>query len=235
MASPPSEIVILAAGKGSRLGSLPYPKVLLPLHGAMTLLDWQLSLFRQLLPKARITLVTGYQAELLIRSYPHIHQLESSHYAVQNTAKSLLLAMRSLDGPLLWINGDVVPSKEALKTLLEAPYGSALLVNSSPVGSEEVKYKTHPDGSLSLLSKEVAEAEGESLGLNKVEAHLLPLLIECLEACSDTDFFERAIELAIGRGARFFPVCVAADACIEVDFPEDLERARQLLNQWLTS
>ncbi len=105
-----------------------------------------------------------------------------------------------------------------------------MAVNTSSVGEEEVKYNLQPDGSIREVSKTVDDPLGESVGVNKVVAADVPLLLEGLEQCGANDYFERGIELAIGKGLKIHPVDITDTFCVEVDTGEDLERA----NQWLS-
>jgi CDP-glycerol glycerophosphotransferase len=73
---------------------------------------------------------------------------------------------------------------------------------------------------------------GEAVGINYVSAADKPVLIEHLEACADSDYFERAMETAVQQaGVRFRPLDISRFSAVEVDFPGDLERA----NTWLSS
>jgi hypothetical protein len=56
-----------------------------------------------------------------------------------------------------------------------------------------------------------------------------PRLIEHLCRCDDWDYFERGIETAITEhGMRIRPLEISAFAAVEVDFEEDLVRAKQM-------
>jgi choline kinase len=131
---------------------------------------------------------------------------------------------------VIWLNGDVVCETEVLSRVATSP-GTCMAVNRADVGHEEVKYRVSDQGMISEVSKQVQDAIGEALGVNKVAHADVRTLVQCLEAVGDTDYFEHAIQRAIDSGMDVRPVDVSDLFCVEVDFREDLERA----NQWLTS
>ena len=153
-------------------------------------------------------------------------------YDQTNTSKSLLKALRlAPPGGVLWLNGDVVfvPGLlDALQPHLAADR-SFVAVNTDSVAEEEVKYTLDGDGYVKELSKQVSGALGEAVGINYVAAADRDVLIEHLDRCADTDYFERGLETAIAEaGLRVAAVDISAYGCVEVDFEPDLERANRL-------
>jgi choline kinase len=103
---------------------------------------------------------------------------------------------------------------------------SFICVNTSATAEEEVKYTVNADGYVALLSKTVDNALGESVGINYISAADRANLIAGLEACADTDYFERGIEIAIERvGMKVVPLDISDLFAVEVDFEDDLARA----------
>jgi choline kinase len=104
-------------------------------------------------------------------------------------------------------------------------------VNEESVAEEEVKYALDGGGNVSELSKSVERALGEAIGINFVAAQDRETLIRHLEACDDSDYFERGIETAIAAGELVVkPVSVSRYAAIEVDTEEDLGAANATLD-----
>jgi len=229
--SAPLQVVILAAGMGSRLGrSLPKP--LTPLRDGRSILEHQLDGLRAGFgPAVSITLVVGYQAEVLRSAAPGVGFVENPDYARTNTSKSLWRALvASRPGGVLWLNGDVVFEPAILDELVPAIGAdrSFVCVDTAVVGEEEIKYTVDPDGYVRELSKTVVGGLGEAIGINYVCAAEKQILIEQLAACDDLDYFERGVETAIDRrGMRVRPLDISAFAAVEVDFEEDLLRANE--------
>ena len=225
--------MILAAGMGTRLGR-PWPKPLTPLADGRTIMRQQVdNLTSAFGDGLRIMTVIGFKLELIIESFPNNLYVYNESYDQTNTNRSLLKALK-LSGPggVLWMNGDVVFDPRVLdraKEYIERDE-SIICVNTAVVGDEEVKYQVDADGFVSELSKQVVNALGESVGINFVAKKDKELLISGLEACQDSDYFERGIEIMIDlHGSRVRPVDISDLFAVEVDFEEDLTRANSYL------
>ncbi|HVM62396.1 MAG TPA: phosphocholine cytidylyltransferase family protein [Verrucomicrobiae bacterium] len=217
--------VILMAGIGSRLGN-PFPKCLTPLTDRQTILDHQLAKLDG--HRHGVISVVGFKKDLVMECHPELMFVYNSRYDQTNTAKSLLCALEHIHGEdVLWLNGDVVFDARVVTALIRQR-GSCMAVNKSRVGEEEIKYRTRANGAISEVSKQVVNGEGEAVGVNLIKARDLELFKKCLRAVNDGDYFERALELAIGRGLKLYPVDISRFDCLEVDFPDDLTRAQAL-------
>ena len=225
--------VILAAGMGTRLGR-PWPKPLTPLADGRTIMRQQVdNLSTAFGDELRIMTVIGFKLELIIESFPNNLYVYNEAYDQTNTNRSLLKALR-LSGPggVLWMNGDVVFDPRVLDRVKEyiERDESIICVNTAAVGDEEVKYRVDADGFVNELSKQVINALGESVGINFVAQKDKELLISGLEACEDSDYFERGIEIMVDlHGSRVRPVDISDLFAVEVDFEEDLTRANSYL------
>ncbi len=232
-AQPPLQVVILAAGMGTRLGR-DHPKPLTPLRDGRSILRRQIDGLRSVLgDDVPITAVVGFRCEMIMAAAPDLTFVYNPDFASTNTNKSLLRALScSRDGGVLWLNGDVVFDPAVLELAL--PYlredQSFVCVDTNTVADEEVKYTLDGDGFVRELSKTVAGGLGEAVGINFVSAADKPALVEHLSACDAQDYFERGMETAIEQdGLRFRPLDISAFAAVEVDFETDLHRANSLL------
>lgn len=226
------EVVILAAGLGSRLGSQG-PKSMNLLPDGRTIMEQQVDNVRRTLgDRARITVVVGFKFQLLMEHVSDLKFVYNDRFDVTNTNRSLLRALESsLDVPCLWMNGDVVFDARILDRLAAAldQGRSAISVNTARVADEEVKYTVDAAGCVVELSKSVplAAAMGEAVGVNAVTAGDKPILMRRLAECQDQDYFERGLELAIHEdGLRLYPIDISDLYAVEVDTAEDLVTAR---------
>lgn len=225
------KVIILAAGKGSRLGNPKQPKPLTPLADGKSILEHQLENIAAILPLDNVLVVVGYRKELIMDTFPGLLFVYNAQYASENTSKSLLKALRKVDDDVLWLNGDVVFHPDILKKV-KALGKTSMVVNVGQVGEEEVKYRLDNRGRICEVSKSVSEPKGEALGINFVQAKDVPLLMQGLESCQPNDYFEKGIEACIGKGMEVWSVPVDQMQCTEVDFPEDLDRANRYLASW---
>jgi choline kinase len=224
-----TQIVILAAGMGSRLGrSLPKP--LTALNDGRTIMGQQHDNIRAAFGSAaKITTVVGYRAETVVDAFPDAQYVYNDRYDQTNTSKSLLRALKATGkGGVLWMNGDVVFDPRVLGralALIESDT-SFVTVNTSKVSDEEVKYTVDADGAIAELSKTVVGGLGEAVGINYISRADKQALIAQLTRVDDQDYFERGIELAIAEnGLRVQPLDISDLYAVEIDFAEDLERA----------
>ena len=227
------QAVILAAGMGTRLGR-PFPKPLTPLSDGRTIMEQQIDNLRQVFgADVRITTVVGFKLDLILEAFPDVTYIYNEAYDQTNTNRSLLKALRlSTEGGVLWMNGDVVFDPQVLEKVSDLMQSdtSFICVDTAAVGDEEVKYTVDTDGYVDELSKQVVNGRGEAVGINFVSASDKPTLIDRLSECSDDDYFERGIELAISHDSmRVMPVDIGEFFAVEVDFEEDLTRANEYL------
>lgn len=224
-----TQIVILAAGMGSRLGrSLPKP--LTELSDGRTIMQQQFDNIRFAFgAKAHVMIVVGYKLEHIIEAFPNAAYVYNEQYDQTNTSKSLMRALQaSTSGGVLWMNGDVVFDPIALERAakLVARDQSFVSVNTAKVSDEEVKYTTDAEGYIKELSKTVKGGLGEAVGINYISKDDKAVLLHHLKKVDDQDYFERGIELAIEQDRLLIePVDISDLYAVEVDFAEDLERA----------
>lgn len=220
------QIVILAAGMGTRLGKS-QPKSLTLLANGRTILQQQLgNISGAFGDNAHPTIVVGYKREKIRDLFPHLDYIYNDQYQRTNTSKSLLAALRKTQlGGVLWMNGDVVFEKGILQDTLEIlkQDQSFVVVKRGVTAAEEIKFSLDIDGNISSLSKSLENGAGEAVGINYVSAAEKSNLIERLKEVSDADYFERAMELTIQLdGTKYIPIDVGEKYAIEVDFPSDL-------------
>jgi choline kinase len=228
------QVVILAAGMGTRLGK-PWPKPLTPLADGRSILQQQIENVRSVFSdSARISIVVGFKLEMIMEAHPDVTFIYNEAYDQTNTSKSLLKALRaSQESGVLWMNGDVVFDARVLERVKDRIVGekSFVCVNTATVGEEEIKYTVDTKGNIKLLSKQVKEALGEAVGINFVSKGDKAAVIKELTSCADNEYFERGLELAIEHSnIEIEPVDISDLFAVEVDFQADLDRANSQLH-----
>lgn len=227
---PVLDVVLLAAGLGSRLGG-GLPKPLTPLGAdGESMLERQVRLLEPLRAAgARFSVVVGHRATEVAGRVSSVGAVHNADYASSNTARSLLCALHDGGGPALWLNSDVVFSQqfadEVIRSLRDLTQ-SRIGVKRGRTADEEVKYQLGQAGDICALSKQVIGGLGEAIGVNVVAAHDRPAFVAALAQVDAGDYFERAVELTVDRGHRWQPLDLTEHFAVEVDFPEDLAVAR---------
>jgi choline kinase len=226
------KVVILAAGMGTRLAR-PLPKPLTELSDGRSIMKQQIDNIKLGFGDTyRLTIVVGFKLEAIIERFPEATFVYNEFYDQTNTSKSLLKALKSSeDGGVMWMNGDVVFDPEVLTRIKPKILAdeSFVVVNTSKVSDEEVKYTLDSDGFINELSKIVVGGLGEAVGINYVSSGDKMKLIQRLEEVGDQDYFERGIEVGIINDRLKFQAIDISDLyAIEVDFAEDLERVNNL-------
>ncbi len=227
------QVVILAAGLGTRLGK-PHPKPLTPLQSGESIMRRAVNALRESYgTDVFVTAVVGFKLDLVIEAMPDISFVYNEVYDSTNTSKSLLKALRlSQPGGVLWLNGDVVFDPRVLPLIQEhiETGRSFVCVNTESVAEEEVKYTLDDDGYIKELSKGVVDGLGEAVGINFISAEDKATLIKRLDEAGDQDYFERGIELGIEQDdLKVEALDISQFHIVEVDFDEDLTRANEFV------
>ncbi|MBC8346400.1 MAG: phosphocholine cytidylyltransferase family protein [Candidatus Marinimicrobia bacterium] len=233
--------VILAAGVSRRLYPVTYemPKCLIEV-GGKPILDHQLEAL-QSSGINDIVLVVGYFRESIMDhvqsnySDMNVEFVVNHHYFETNTAYSLRLCKDQIDGQsFLLMNGDVLYPKEVLDRVIHAKHDTSLAVEIKPCGREEVKVIEGDDNRLVAIGKELIEDNslGEFIGVAKFSTEFSTAFGESLDrligAGGTADYFEAAIHPLMSEHSVYYED-VSDLPCIEIDFIEDLEKARELV------
>jgi L-glutamine-phosphate cytidylyltransferase len=220
--------IILAAGKGSRLG-MPHPKCLTKLKTGESILERQIKALSKHINKKNINIVVGFQKKLIMDQFPECNFIINNEYNNTNTSKSLLCALKQKNNSdIIWLNGDVVFDSKILAPIIKSKQ-SCMLVNTNSVSEEEVKYNLKSNGTIKQVSKEINDGLGEAVGVNKILQIHIENFIQALEECSKQDYFEFAIEKLIKKNIPIYPLDISSNLCMEIDFKEDLDMVNKKL------
>ena len=227
------EAVILAAGRGVRLGALglPRPKGFIEL-GGRPIIERSLDCLAQV-GVARVVIVTGHQADFyreLASRRPEIELVHNERYVDSGSMYSLYLARGRVGEDFLLLESDLIYERRALDTLA-AHDGEALLVSGWTQSGDEVYVEARGDR-LTGLSKRRAELSGEVIGELVGISRLSRRCLRAMCAHGERVFRETLkleYEQALVAAARETPVrcAVVPDlAWAEIDDASHLERAR---------
>ncbi len=227
------QAVVLAAGTGSRLGEMAEgkPKCLQTI-GGRTLLDVQLDILASVGIR-EVCVVVGYEHEQIRRHVarrPGCVTIENPRYAETNSLYSLWEARNWIRGSFLCLNGDVIAHPDIFHRVL-AVEGSALAFDSGSGDEPEHMKVATQAGFLGSISKEMPspKVHGENVGLLQFDTTAAFRLLGEVSAMITAGGVNNWVPAAVDRIADLVPIrCVDIRGLpwIEVDFPEDLEAAR---------
>jgi choline kinase len=240
-------VVVLAAGRGSRLGPLgeERPKWLLEV-GGRTLADRQLAGIRAAdSAVASVSVVVGHAAEAIARDVGErdgqIALIDNPQYESCNNWWSVLRALRELPAgaPVVIINADLlIDPSEVCEFIAAAAQGTAdgLLAADleQAVTDESMKVSLRPDGVIDRIGKvDIPAPAGEYVGILMARGATLAAFRAELEAfVGRPEHTDEWYEAAVGRSAaagaewRVWPVRTAA--WVEIDDDRDLRSAEAL-------
>ena len=233
--------VILAAGIGKRLWAVTEqrPKCLIELGGEALLVRHLDALASVGIKQAVI--VVGYKAEMIRAAIGsdccgvEVRYLTNPQYQRGNIM-SLWLARTELDDDVLIMDADVLFHRKVLRRLVESSWPTALLLDETVSQKAEECMAIVGGGRVVALSKRMPERydlAGEGVGFLKVKRADTGPLLSSLKMHVDRNELDMEYEDALQE--FFGSVRVGYEKIgdlpwIEIDFPEDLERAeRQVL------
>jgi len=239
-----TEVIILAAGRGSRLGALTdeTPKCLTELAGR-PLIAWQLRALAEA-GLDRVGLVTGYAADRLAHlGLPSIH---NPRWEETNMVSSLLCAEAALrsEDDLIVSYGDIVyeprivsalrDSDGAIATVIDLDWLKLWQLRSDDPLADAESLRLDSQGRITDIGQGVAslgEIEGQYIGLTRFSAAGKRALLEFvardgtrdwpLSSSLDDTSFTDLLRGMIDTGMTIDAIPVRG-GWLEVDTPEDL-------------
>ncbi len=233
--SQPTRALILAAGYGSRMGALTAdrPKAMLDVDGR-SLIEHQLDTLASY-GVTDVTVVIGYQSHAM-RSHlgTRVHFIENARYRETNSVYSLWLGRDTLKRGSIVMNSDLLVSPELLGRLITAPVEDAVLVDRTSVMQEEEMKVRIWEGFAIDFGKDLpaSQAHAENVGILKFGANGGRRLVDHLTALIGGGLVNAWAPRAFRALASAWPLRAIDTGGLpwtEIDFPEDLERARQVI------
>ncbi len=234
--------IILAAGIGNRLGesSANKPKSLLEFEGK-SLLKRHIDILiaNQIV---ELTIVTGYQSEMIEThlqdsalpiNFIYNDRFTEGSIISLNCAQEILFS----EPEFILMDADVLYDPEMVKRLVNTEIENCLLLDRDFIpGDEPVKICVDKNGRINEFRKKVADnlefdIQGESIGFFKfnklIGTSLLGRISDYLsKGENDTPYEEAIRDLIKTYPEQFGYEDVTGVPWIEIDFPEDIERAK---------
>jgi choline kinase len=235
--------IILAAGVGSRIRPLTdnCPKCLLKI-GGVTILERMLTHI-QACGINEVVFVLGYlqeQIESFVKnSFPELdaHFIVNDRYKETNTGYSLMLTEGFIKGSsFVKFDADVVFDQNILESLLASDDQNILCIDKEiHLDDEEIKVVVKDGSRIVKASKTVmpTDAEGESIGIEKIGSETAILLFSELKAMmtrveNHQEYYEGAYELLMAKDIPFHALDITGLKWSEIDTKQDFDAAEKL-------
>ncbi|MGV3720934.1 MAG: NTP transferase domain-containing protein [Actinomycetota bacterium] len=231
--------IILAAGVGRRLGGsvVEHPKCLLELEGR-SLLDRMLDALNAN-GVTEITVVVGHLGDQIVEAVAGregVRTVFNPEFR-KGAILSLWAAREDLDSDVLVMDADVLFPVEMLRRLVDSPAENCFLMDVSAENDGEAQMLMARGGRVLDITRGLRgdyDACGESIGFLKLSrdgaATLRRLLERALTEGRDGIEHEEVYP-ALMRECVIGYVTAEDLPWLEIDFPEDVDRARALLQE----
>ena len=239
------QAIIMAAGKGSRLGNLTggKPKSFVEIRGRK-LIEYNLSLLQKY-HVDEIIIVTGYQCEAfeeLTANEKNIRLIFNPFYEMVNVLGSFYMGMEALHDDFIYLHADTLCEPAIFEKMVRLEGDIVLPVDYKQCDEEAMKVRSK-NGQIVQITKQmpVDEAEGEFIGMAAFRKEVIPALKEktkqLMKEKAFTDYFESAIQRLIDDKEDFRLKAVSTDGAFwaEIDFWEDYEKAAAEIPESLTN
>jgi choline kinase len=237
--------IILSAGQGSRLGHMvdDKPKCLID-FGGRTLLDRQLDTLAAN-GVGEAVVVTGFHDELVNHAIaqrtggPNVRTIYNPFYKVADNLGSLFMAREELSGDCLVWNGDTLVSDPLMARVVgNGRSGICVTIDrKESYDDDDMKVVVDDDGRLRAIGKRLSTGvNGESIGLLAFRGDGAERFREAIERDirtpeGTTIWYLRVIHHLAER-SEVWTLDINGEEWGEVDFPPDVERARELVAGW---
>lgn len=237
--------IILSAGQGSRLGHLvdDKPKCLIDFNG-QTLLDRQLDTL-EANGVHEAVVVSGFHDELVQQAIarrgggPEVRTIFNPFYKVADNTGSLYMAREELSGDCLVWNGDTLVSNALMARVVTNDQPGICVTIDRKDGYDDDDMKVVEEGGrLKAIGKRLplGTVNAESIGLLAFRAGGAERFREAIERAMRTSegttiWYLRVIH-HLAQQSEVWTLDIEGEEWGEVDFPPDVEAARELTARW---
>lgn len=229
-ALPTPSAVILAAGRGSRLGALTdgAPKCL-AVVGGRALIEHQLDALAAA-GVEDVTIVTGYRSGDVRRVVgPRARYVHNAEWSTTNSLYSLWLAGDQIGDDVIVLNCDVLFHPDALARVIDAGPNRFVIDRHGGLGAEEMHVSLEGPRLVSM-SKQIPldRVDGENVGMVRLSHQTLAAVLgaaDDLVARGDVNAWMASAIDCIAIDHALYAVDISDLPWVEIDFPADLHRA----------
>jgi choline kinase len=238
--------VILAAGRGSRLGHLSdnIPKSMLQLNKNHTLLSFN---FMQLSKSGidSVILVTGYNSKKiekyaldLSKKYDiFVEIVYNPFWNHCNVLGSFYLSLEKIGDDFIFLHADTISEIDVIEGIMSSKSDICLAVDFKPCGEEEMKFWLRKGKITRITKVDIGcVAQGEFVGIAKFSRNMVNYFSEKSKEIFQSGDLNSYMEEVLDQGLIAEKIMVdyfdaSIYKTIEVDFMQDLELAKKMFKE----
>jgi choline kinase len=242
-----NKAIILSAGQGSRLGALTQdrPKCLID-FGGRTLLDRQLDTLA-VNGVEQAVVVTGFRDDQIEAALerrraagegPEVRTVFNPFYKVADNTGSLYMAREHLAGDTLVWNGDTMVSAALMaRVVANDRAGISVTIDRKDSYDADDMKVIEEGGRLRAIGKRLAEGvNAESIGLlafrGDAAERFRAAIDQAMRTPEGTTIWYLRVIHHLAQASDVWTLDIQGEQWGEVDFPEDVERGRELVARW---
>ncbi len=236
------QAIIMAAGKGSRMGELTEekPKAFLEIRGKK-IIEYTIDMLHKY-GIWDISIVIGYKDtdfRKLFQNVPGISLVYNPFYEMTNVIGSFWVGRQQLRDDFIYIHADTLCDTLIFEELIRTEGDLVLPVDTNSRDEEAMKVRVE-NGHLIELSKKMdaSKAMGEFIGIMKITR---PVISDLIEAATElmrekrfNAYFEEAVQILVNKNKYDIRLIETAGRFWrEMDFPEDFQQTDKDISQSL--
>lgn len=236
------QAIIMAAGKGSRLGELTggLPKSFLEIKGKK-LIEYNLDILDNL-GVDEIIIVTGFMRDEfinLLKDRKNVKIIYNPFYELVNVIGSFYIGMNELHDDFLYLHADTLCDPYIFGELAKFKSDINLPIDYKICDDEAMKVR-ELDGEIVEITKKmnIKDAAGEFIGIASIKKNVISDLKKAVESVLEEkrfmEYFEAAIQKVMDSKLYSVKAVPMKDFFwSEIDFVEDYERAIETIPDYM--
>jgi choline kinase len=164
-----------------------------------------------------------------------ITYLTNSDYENNNNSYSLWMTKDYITGDSILLDSDILFDYRIISKLFKFPETNCLAVKRGHnLNEEEIKVIIDSTNKIEHIGKhlDIDESYGESIGIERFSHDFFVKLGEVLQRKivkenNVNEFYEASFQELYDKGNAMYAVDVSEYKCMEIDFPEDLDKAQE--------
>jgi L-glutamine-phosphate cytidylyltransferase len=232
------DALILAAGRGTRMGNIEKPKCLLDIGGT-TMIEYQIKCFKNI-GINQIFIVTGYNSEM-IEEYltEDVTYIKNSEYASTNNLYSIWVANKIINDDFICVYGDLFFDQQILQNCINDD-SEICMVLEKKIRNETMKARLNGEYIVEV-NKKISEnlASGNFIGMAKFKKQIIPLFFDEISKLVNQgnydSYYTDAIESMIKTGSKINYVTTNNLSWLDMDEKFEFEEAKKIYQKIIES